>query len=116
VNGGRDAVIRFGRFRILARRRELAVDGVPIELGTRAFDLLLVLLEADGSLVTKNAYEPCVARHRSCGGEPEGLDLRVARLLAKTAILFGPSSAGAIDSLPQFVRPLPGMLVSARHD
>jgi DNA-binding winged helix-turn-helix (wHTH) protein len=53
VNGGRDAVIRFGRFRILLRRRELAVDGVPIELGTRAFDLLLVLLEADGSLVTK---------------------------------------------------------------
>jgi DNA-binding winged helix-turn-helix (wHTH) protein len=31
----------------------LVADGVPIELGTRAFDLLLVLLEADGSLVTK---------------------------------------------------------------
>ena len=28
-------------------------EGVPIELGTRAFDLLLVLLEADGALVTK---------------------------------------------------------------
>jgi hypothetical protein len=27
--------------------------GVPVELGTRAFDLLLVLLEADGALVTK---------------------------------------------------------------
>jgi DNA-binding winged helix-turn-helix (wHTH) protein len=27
---------------------------VPIELGTRAFDLLLVLLEADGSLVTND--------------------------------------------------------------
>ena len=28
-------------------------DGVPIELGTRGFDLLLALVEADGSLVTK---------------------------------------------------------------
>lgn len=28
-------------------------DGAPVELGTRAFDLLLILLEADGSLVTK---------------------------------------------------------------
>jgi DNA-binding winged helix-turn-helix (wHTH) protein len=35
------------------RRRQLLADGVPVELGTRAFDLLLVLLEADGSLVTK---------------------------------------------------------------
>jgi len=32
----------------------LVADGVAIELGTRAFDLLLVLLEADGSLVTKD--------------------------------------------------------------
>ncbi len=48
-----DAVLEFGRFRVLLRRRQLVADGVPIELGTRAFDLLLVLLEADGSLVTK---------------------------------------------------------------
>jgi DNA-binding winged helix-turn-helix (wHTH) protein len=48
-----DAMLEFGRFRILLRRRQLVADGMPIELGTRAFDLLLVLLEADGSLVTK---------------------------------------------------------------
>ena len=48
-----DAMLEFGRFRILLRRRRLVADGVPVELGTRAFDLLLVLLEADGSLVTK---------------------------------------------------------------
>ena len=36
------------------RRRELLADGIPVELGTRAFDALLVLLEADGSLVTKD--------------------------------------------------------------
>ena len=45
--------LEFGRFRVLLRRRQLLADGVPVELGTRAFDLLLALLEADGSLVTK---------------------------------------------------------------
>jgi DNA-binding winged helix-turn-helix (wHTH) protein len=48
-----DSVIEFGSFRLLLRRRELLADGMPVELGTRAFDVLLVLLEADGSLVTK---------------------------------------------------------------
>jgi DNA-binding winged helix-turn-helix (wHTH) protein len=48
-----DTAIEFGRFRLLLRRRQLLADGLPVELGTRAFDLLLVLLEADGSLVSK---------------------------------------------------------------
>ena len=47
------AVLEFRRFRILLRRRELLADGVPVKLGTRAFDLLMVLVEAEGSLVTK---------------------------------------------------------------
>jgi len=49
-----DAALEFGRFRLLPRRRQLVADGTPIELGSRAFDLLLALLEADGSLVTKD--------------------------------------------------------------
>ena len=48
-----DAALEFGRFRVLLRGRRLFADGVTVELGTRAFDLLLVLLEADGALVTK---------------------------------------------------------------
>jgi DNA-binding winged helix-turn-helix (wHTH) protein len=48
-----DLALEFGRFRVLLRRRRLLAEGVPVELGTRAFDLLLVLLEADGGLVTK---------------------------------------------------------------
>jgi DNA-binding winged helix-turn-helix (wHTH) protein len=48
-----DSALEFGRFRALLRRRELVADGVSVGLGTRAFDLLLVLAEADGSLVTK---------------------------------------------------------------
>jgi DNA-binding winged helix-turn-helix (wHTH) protein len=48
-----DASLEFGRFRVLLRQRQLLADGVPIELGTRAFELLLALLEANGSLVSK---------------------------------------------------------------
>src|SRR3984893_3191027 len=49
-----DATLACGRFHVLLRQRQLVADGVPIELGTRAFGLLLVLLEADGSLVAKD--------------------------------------------------------------
>jgi DNA-binding winged helix-turn-helix (wHTH) protein len=48
-----DRALEFGRVRVLLRRRQLLADGVPLELGTRAFDILVVLLEADGALVTK---------------------------------------------------------------
>jgi DNA-binding winged helix-turn-helix (wHTH) protein len=48
-----EASLEFGRFRVLLRQRQLLADGVPIELGTRAFELLLVLLKANGSPVTK---------------------------------------------------------------
>jgi DNA-binding winged helix-turn-helix (wHTH) protein len=53
AEASRDAV-EFGRFRVLLRQRQLLADGVPMALGTRALDLLLVLLQADGSLVTKD--------------------------------------------------------------
>src|SRR6476659_9096915 len=49
-----DTTLEFGRFRVLLRQRQCVADGVPIERGTRALDLLLVLLEADGALVTKD--------------------------------------------------------------
>jgi phospholipid transport system substrate-binding protein len=49
-----EAAFEFGRFQMLLRRRQLIADGEPVKLGARALDLLLVLLEADGSLVTKD--------------------------------------------------------------
>jgi len=51
---GPSAALEFGRYRLLLQERRLFADGVPVELGTRAFELLLVLLESDGSLVTKD--------------------------------------------------------------
>jgi DNA-binding winged helix-turn-helix (wHTH) protein len=45
--------LEFGRFQVLPRQRLLLADGAPIDLGTRAFELLLTLLEANGALVAK---------------------------------------------------------------
>jgi DNA-binding winged helix-turn-helix (wHTH) protein len=50
-----DAALEFRRFRVLLRQRQLLADGVLVELGTRAFDLLLALIEADGLLLSKEA-------------------------------------------------------------
>src|SRR5215469_2841751 len=49
----REPSLGFGRFRVLLRQRRLLVNGVPIALGTRAFELLLALVEANGALVSK---------------------------------------------------------------
>jgi DNA-binding winged helix-turn-helix (wHTH) protein len=46
--------LEFGRFRVLLRQRRLLAGGEPVELGARAFDILMVLVEADGALVTKD--------------------------------------------------------------
>ena len=48
------ASVEFGRFRILPHRREVLSDGRPIELGGRAFDLLMALVEANGTVVGKD--------------------------------------------------------------
>ena len=53
---GRRAVhaLVFGRFRFVVHSRELSADGTPIALGSRALEVLSVLVEAGGELVTKD--------------------------------------------------------------
>jgi predicted ATPase/DNA-binding winged helix-turn-helix (wHTH) protein len=51
---GTSGIIKFGRFKVLSHRRELLVDGRPIELGARAFDVLMALIEARGAVLTKD--------------------------------------------------------------
>ncbi len=48
------ASFEFGRFRILPQRREAFADGRPIKLGGRAFDVLIVLIDAGGAVVSKD--------------------------------------------------------------
>jgi predicted ATPase/DNA-binding winged helix-turn-helix (wHTH) protein len=47
--------LRFGRFELQARERRLLVDGAPTPVRARALDLLLVLTEHAGQLVTRQA-------------------------------------------------------------
>jgi predicted ATPase/DNA-binding winged helix-turn-helix (wHTH) protein len=48
------AIIEFGRFRVVPRRRELLADGQPIPLGGRTFDVLMALIEGQGAVVAKD--------------------------------------------------------------
>src|SRR6266404_4736457 len=49
------AIIEFGRFTVLPRRRELLAGGRPIHLGGRTFDVLMALIEGQGVVVGKDA-------------------------------------------------------------
>src|SRR5690349_935390 len=53
VSGSR-AVFRFGAFRLVPSSRELTHRGVAVEVGSRALDLLALLVERHGELVTKD--------------------------------------------------------------
>src|ERR1700722_5487357 len=46
-------LIRLGTFDLFPSERLLCAGGKPVELGSRAFDVLLVLVEYHGRLVTK---------------------------------------------------------------
>src|SRR5262252_2455002 len=46
--------ISLGRFRFDLRQRELKRDGLPVQLGSRARDILWVLASANGEVVSKD--------------------------------------------------------------
>ena len=48
------ARLAFGRFLVLPHRREVLVDGLPLRLGGRAYDVLMTLIEAHGAVVSKD--------------------------------------------------------------
>jgi predicted ATPase/DNA-binding winged helix-turn-helix (wHTH) protein len=49
------AIIEFGRFRVVPRRRELLADNRPVPLGGRTFEVLIALIEEPGAVVSKDA-------------------------------------------------------------
>jgi DNA-binding winged helix-turn-helix (wHTH) protein len=46
-------VVEFGPFRLFASERRLVKDGAPVPQGSRALDILILLVENAGSVVTK---------------------------------------------------------------
>ena len=73
-----EATLEFGRFRVLPRQRQLVDGAVPVTLGARAFDILMVLIEADGALVTKDELQNRVWPGLFVG--PENLKVHVSAL------------------------------------
>jgi DNA-binding winged helix-turn-helix (wHTH) protein len=56
--------LRVGAFELYPSERTLCASGKPVELGARAFDLLLVLVEQHGRLVTKSTLIERVSPRR----------------------------------------------------
>jgi TolB-like protein len=48
------ASVEFGRFRILPHRREVLANDRPIELGGRAYDVLMALIDTNGAVIGKD--------------------------------------------------------------
>src|SRR5262245_5258202 len=85
--------IRVGAFELYPGERQLLAEGRPVELGARAFDLLLVLVENAGRLVTKATLLERVWPR---------LVVDENNLPAQIAALRRVLGAGAISTVPRF--------------
>ena len=66
-----DDGVSFGPFRLYPARKLLVEGDKPVRLGSRALDLLIALVEAQGELVGKDdLIRESLARHLRRGGQP----------------------------------------------
>jgi predicted ATPase/DNA-binding winged helix-turn-helix (wHTH) protein len=86
-------LIRIGAFVVYPGERMLCAGGKPVEVGARAFDLLLVLAESPGRLVTKSTLIERVWPR---------LVVDENNLPAQIASLRRVLGAGAIRTVPKF--------------
>src|SRR5260370_35185213 len=90
-------LIRIGAFELYPSERMLCTAGKPVDLGARAFDLLLVLVEHQGRLVTKTVLLDRVWPR---------LVVDENNLPAQIATLSRVLGAGAIRTVPGLGNPL----------
>src|SRR5258705_292935 len=125
------ATIEFGRFKVVRHRRELLADGRPVELGGRAFDTLMALIDARGMVLDKDQLMSLVWRDRVV--EENNLPAQIAvlrkvfgadrhllrtvagrgsqftgEIRATPATSAGPSPASRMTNLPEAVSELIG--------
>jgi predicted ATPase/DNA-binding winged helix-turn-helix (wHTH) protein len=127
----RIAIYRFGRWEIDVGRREVRTGGVRVPLGSRAFDIIEVLVQEPGTLVAKeelgrrlwpeavvddNTLQVHISAIRRALGEDRGLikttSGRGYRLLGAWTAEYGTPSiaAGDIDPAPPTSRRSAGNL------
>ena len=82
MNSGSNLLARitFGRFCVVPHRRELLSNDRPIMLGSRAFDVLMALIEAHGSVVSKDALMARVWSNQVV--EENNLEVQISMLRA----------------------------------
>src|SRR5260370_12608283 len=74
------ASVSFGRFQVSRHRREFLADGRPVQIGGRAFDVLMALIDAQGSVVSKRALMERVWPDRIV--EENNLQIQISALRA----------------------------------
>src|SRR6266851_166986 len=72
------SAIEFGNFKIVPHRRELLADGQPVDLGGRAFDVLMALIATHGNVVSKDDLMSRVWPGRIV--EESGLQVQISTL------------------------------------
>ena len=128
--------IMFGRFCLMPHRHELLLDDQPIRLGSRAFDVLIALIEARGSVVSKdellargwpnqvveeNNLEVQISALRAAFGAERSLirtvyrrgyqftgEIRFPAEAEEMRVNAGPEAAASATNLPQSVSDLIG--------
>jgi predicted ATPase/DNA-binding winged helix-turn-helix (wHTH) protein len=85
------SVYAFGAFRLVPDQRLLVCDGAPVKLGSRAFDLLLALVERHERVVPKQELLDLVWPHEDIGEANLAVHVMALRkLLGRTAIATVP--------------------------
>ena len=83
-----NSVVRFGPFRLDRRRRLLSKEGEPVRLGSRAFDLLVALVERQGQVVSRQDILSVVWR----GTTVDEASVRVQVAALRRALTHGVAS------------------------
>ena len=103
---GDDTAVGFGRFVLIAERRELLADGVVVPLGPRALDILLFLIANRSATVSKDALLSHVWPRRAV--EENNLTVHMSAL--RRALGDGREGARFIQTVPgrgyRFVAPI----------
>jgi predicted ATPase/DNA-binding winged helix-turn-helix (wHTH) protein len=107
-----------GEFELFPSERVLSADGRPVELGARAFDLLLVLVENPGRLVTKavlleRVWPKLIVDENNLPAQIASLRRALGAAAIRTVPGFGYRlelhvSCGAAAALPPAIVPAPG--------
>ena len=85
-----EVTFTFGSFQLIPAQRTLSEDGKPLRLGSRAFDILVALVESAGETIAKEELMPGHGPIRSSKRPPLGFMLRRC---AKRSAMAAPASA-----------------------